>query len=47
MREIKICHDLHMTVERFMSDELGDDEKFIIKKTGRASHTAGGFRPDF
>ena len=41
MREIKICHtvpaelrekyDLHMTVERFVNDELGDDEKFIRK----------------
>lgn len=24
-------YDLHMTVERFVSDELGEDERFIRK----------------
>jgi len=29
--ELREKYDLHMTVERFVSDELGDDEKFIRK----------------
>ncbi|SFC97402.1 putative quinol monooxygenase [Butyrivibrio sp. YAB3001] len=31
LAELREKYDLHMTVERFVSDELGDDEKFIRK----------------
>ena len=33
LAELREKHGLHMTVERFVSDEIGDGEKFIRKDT--------------